>query len=139
MRITEEFLIFWGELRGGQKMLIAAAAGVIAVALIGGWATSFRAWRETRSLETEANHAKEDAKAALEKAANIAQEKLEAERKLAELEAKIDGRETELEKEHLESLDARGEYERTLRNRRGDNPSAEQLCAELAALGYPCS
>ena len=138
MRITEELSIFWGELSGGQKMLIAAIEGIIALTLIGGWATTFRVWRETQALETEANHAKQDAKAALEKAAKIAREKLEAERKLAELEAKIDGKETELEKAHIETLDARSEYDRALRNKRGDDPSPEQLCAELAALGYPC-
>lgn len=138
MRITEEFTIFWNELAGGQKFLLIAAAAVVSLVLISGWATSFSTWNETRKLEREANHAKADAKDALEKAAKIAREKIAAERKLAELEAMIDGKETEAEKAHLDALDARAEYERSLRERRGDDPSTEQLCAELAALGYAC-
>lgn len=94
---------------------------------------------EVRRLERDANHAKEEAKEHLAQAAKIAREKLELERKLAEIEAKRDAKVTETEKAHIDTLDALADYDRALRNGRSDNPSTEQLCGELAALGYPCS
>lgn len=138
MRLSEEAKIFWDQLTGGQKAVIVGVILIAVAAFIYSTASSISTSVEIRKYEREANTAKRDAEDALKIAKKIATEKLEIEKKLAELEAKRDGKQTELEKAKIETLDARADYERALRERRGDNPSSEQLCAELAALGYPC-
>lgn len=93
---------------------------------------------EVRKLERQANTAKRDAETALKRAADIALEKLEAERKLAELQRTRDAKEKEANEAEIKTLDARNDYIRVLRERRTDSPTADQLCLELAAAGYPC-
>ncbi|MEW6361707.1 MAG: hypothetical protein AB1477_06255 [Acidobacteriota bacterium] len=103
-----------------------------------GWLAALRQGRETEALERQAAEAKRDALLNLEKAAEIARERAELERRILILEAKRDAKISELEKAAIEAADARLAYDRALRDRRGDEPDAIQLCTELAALGYAC-
>ena len=138
MTIGENLGNFWSDLLGGQKLLVIFAAVLLFAAIGSGWWSWFQTSMEVRKFEREAAVAKLDAENALKIAADIGKEKLEKERQLAEVEAKRDGKVTELEKAKIETLDARAEYNRAVREQRTDNPSAEQLCRELAALGHPC-
>lgn len=122
-----------------QKLVLGGIGVLLLLIAFTGWVDSCSTSREVRRLEREANAAKRDAEKHLATAAKIAREKLEMERKLTEIEAKRDAKITEAEAAQIETLDARSEYLRALRERRGDDPSTEQLCAELRALGYPCS
>ena len=129
----------WEGMTPLQKAAVAGIPLVLALILAAGWIRSASLYFEVRRYEREANAAKRDAKKYLEQAAAIGREKLEAERRLAELEAKRDAKITEAEAANLKTLDARAEHERAVRERRTDDPSTEQLCNELAALGYHCS
>lgn len=129
----------WEGMTLKQKIVAAVIPVVLAAFILTGWIRSGQLYFETRRLEREANAAKRDAADALKKAADIAKEKLEVERKLAAIEEKRNVKEQEAKDATLRTLDARSDYVRTLRERRTDNPSTEQLCSELRALGYPCS
>lgn len=138
MTIGENIGSFWDELSGWQKAGVSAVGFLIVFVIVGiSWdAVSTRL--EVRQYEQQAAKAKAQANIALATAAKIAREKVELERTIAELEAKRDGKVEEYEKAKIDSSNARAEYLRSVREPRGDNPSAEQLCAELAAAGYPC-
>ena len=138
MTIGENIGQFWTDLSLGHKLLVILTGLLIAAAIVVAGYGWVQAKLEVRKFEKEAAAAKQDAVVALEAAKKIAQEKLEVERKLAETEAKRDAKVTQLEQARIDTLDARRDYERDLREQRGDNPSPEQLCLELAALGYPC-
>lgn len=138
MTLGENISEFWYDLSGLQKIGIATVGVMLGLMLIYGMLTSIWSGYEIRQLEREANEAKLEATAALEQAVQIAKEKKLAELKLAEVETKRNAKQPELDKAVREAGDARAEYERVVRERRRDNPSADQLCAELAALGYPC-
>lgn len=138
MRLTEEAQIFWRELTGGQKLLLILAGLLIAITLASGWIGWVRTSFEVRRHERDATVAKREAEDALKLAAKIAKDKLELERTLTQIEAKRDEKNKQLNQAHLETLDARSDYERALREQRGDDPSTDELCAELAALGYAC-
>lgn len=129
----------WEGMTWKQKVAAAVIPLVLAAVVLTGWIRSAQLYFEIRQLERQANTAKREAEDALAKAAKIAREKLEAERKLAELEARRDAKITEAEKAHIDTIDAQLELDRALRERRTDNPGTEQLCSELRALGYPCS
>lgn len=94
---------------------------------------------QVRRYEREANSAKREAENALKIAADIAKEKLEFELKLAAVEEKRNAKEQQAHEANIKTLDARDDYVRALRERRTDSPGTDQLCLELAALGYPCS
>jgi hypothetical protein len=138
MRVSEEIKIFWNQLTGMQQVKLVAPVVIILGLLVCASLSSLSAWAEVRRYEREAARAKQEAKEHLDRAAKIALEKLEVEKTLAELEAKRDGKQTEAERVHIEVINARAEYVRAVRERRGDDPSSEQLCTELRALGYPC-
>lgn len=121
-----------------QRRVLLAVVFIALLLLMSGWLNGLRIGRELKAYERQAADAKTDAKAALDKATQIAREKLAAERQLAELEAERDGKQTEEETARIAALDARADYDRAVREQRTDDPSAEQLCAELAALGYAC-
>ncbi len=128
----------WVDLSASQKF-IGLVMGFAMVAIVfGSIVDSYRSRQEIKVFENQAIEAKRDAQAALESAAKIAKEKVEQEKRLAETEAKRDGKVREVEAAAIAAVNDRLELERVRRERRGDNPSPEQLCAELAALGYPC-
>lgn len=128
----------WEQLARRQKIYIGCAAVLLVV--ITGYAIVERARMsaEVKKFERDAIIAKGEAQAALESAAKIAREKVEQEKQLAEVEAKRDGKINEVEAAKVRNASDRLELNRARRERRGDNPSPEQLCGELAALGYPC-
>lgn len=138
MNITEVIREAWYSLSTGRRIILALVAlvivGMFAASTIGG----LRAWSQTRVLEAQAVKAKREAQDALNKAAQIAREKLALEKQIAQIEVKRDAKEKEANDAHIKTLDARADYDRTLRESRGDNPDRDQLCAELDALGYPC-
>jgi len=139
MRITEEFSIFWQELRAGQKVLIAAAAAALFIAGISGWASSMSAWAETRRAERDAAHANAAAAEKLKKAAAIAAKVKQREDALAVEEERLNEKYKELSNARRVSGDAQRDYDRTRQQPRTDGPTGESVCAELAALGYSCS
>jgi hypothetical protein len=136
--LIEALKDFWTQLGGFQKLVVVFITVFLVVLL--GWLAiqNAAAWNETRKLEREAKIAKDEAKKHLEIAAKIAREKVELEKKLSELEATIDVKNKEAHQATANTADARLEYERTLRERRTDDPGADELCLELAALGYAC-
>ncbi len=129
----------WEQLASRQKIYIAAAAILLVAFIAYGLVDRFRLYSEVRQYEREAVIAKAEASTALEAAAKIAREKVEQEKKLAEIEVKRDGKITEVEAAKVRVIDDRLELNRAVRERRTDNPTPQQLCTELAALGIPCS
>lgn len=138
MRIREELGIFGEQLSGWQQGVLVGVVVLVIFTMVSGWGSSFSAWNENRKLEREIARQKAEMQQHLDNANKIAREKVEAEKKLAITEAQRDGKQTEAEQAAIATFDDRLEYERALRERRGDNPTVEQQCAELAALGYPC-
>lgn len=121
-----------------QKTAVFGFVLVLTVVGIGSVFESVNTRLELRQAERAKIAAERDVKAALEIAAKAAKEKVEAEKRLAELEVKRDGKVTEVEAARVDALAERTELNRIKRESRGDNPSPEQLCDELAALGYTC-
>ena len=137
--MTDSYTTFkWEQLARRQKIYIFAAVVLFTVLIGYGLVDRYRLHSEVRQFERDAKIAKAEAVVALEAAAKIAKEKVEHEKKLAEVEAKRDGKVTEVEAAKVAVANDRLELNRVRRERRGDNPSPEQLCDELAALGYPC-
>jgi len=128
----------WAGLTNSQRRIALAVLFIVLLVAMSGWLAALRQGRETEALERRAAEAKRDALRNLEKAAEIARSRAELERRILILEAKRDAKVSELEKAAIEAADARLEYDRALRDRRGDDPDAAELCSELAALGYPC-
>jgi hypothetical protein len=128
----------WEQLASRQKIYIAAAAVLIIGIAIWAGVDKYQSWQSVRQYEQAATTAKREAADALLNAEKIAREKVEVEKKLAETEGKRDVKRKEEFEAKARSADARLEYNRALRERRGDNPTVAQLCAELAALGHPC-
>ncbi len=138
MNITEVIREAWYTLSPGRRVVVVAIVALLAGLMVSGWVDSFRSWQQIRVFERQAIAGKRDAADALARAAKIAREKLALEQQLAKLEIIRDEKQKQANDAHIKTLDARADYDRALREQRGDNPSPEQLCAELAALGYPC-
>lgn len=136
--MRDELIQIWNSLTLTKRLAIIGLFVAVILIAAGGWLDSLRSYNRVRQLEREAARAEREAKAALEQAAKIAREKIEVEKKLTELEVKRDAKSREAAEAHKQTLDARLDYERALRNSRGDSPSTDELCRELAALGYPC-
>lgn len=138
MNIRDVIRESWFTLTFKQRVI----STVITLGLIVLVATSFYgwfgSWNAIRKLEREKTAANRDAEDALKKAADIARQKIEVDKQLAEVEVKRDEKITEIEKKRVEDAANTVELNRVVRERRTDNPSPEQLCAELAAAGYPC-
>lgn len=138
MRISEELSIFWGELRLGQKAVLVFAGLLIASVLISGWISSVQSWSEIRRLENEAAEAKAEADAAVKAAIAIGEEKKKLEVKISSLEEQRNAKQPALDNAMRDADAAAADWERARREQRKDNPSTDELCAELAELGYPC-
>ena len=128
----------WADLSAAQKFVMVALIVMALGAIAMSWWNTFQTWGELRVFESQKIEAQREAKAALEVAAKIAREKVEAEKKIVQLEVKRDEKITEVEAARVRVIDDRLELNRVRRERRGDNPTPQQLCAELAELGYPC-
>jgi hypothetical protein len=111
---------------------------VIAGLTVSGWIDSAVSWSKVRRAESRAETAERDRDEALRNAARIAADIRAREEALKQVEAKRDEKQIEADKAHRNTLDARAEYDRAVREQRPDTPGTDELCAELAALGYPC-
>lgn len=131
MTIREVIKEAWFDLTGGQRVVVTVITLVLAIVMLSGWISSLRAEYRVRQAESTANRA-------LKKAADIAAEILKREKALAKIEEKRDEKQKELDAVAANTNSDRAEYDRAVREPRTDNVSAEQLCAELADLGYPC-
>lgn len=137
--MTDSIESFEWEQRAKRQKIYMAAAFVVLLAVIGyGLIDRYRLNAEIAVVEGQKIAAERGAQAALQTAEKVAREKVEVEKQLAEKESKRDGKVTEVEAAKVKVLDDRLELNRALRSKRGDNPSAGQVCAELDALGIPC-
>lgn len=128
----------WFTLTVKQRVVTSLVTLVIIIVCATSFYNWFGSWSELRKLESEKIAAKRDAEDALKKAADIARQKIAVDKQLAEVEVKRDGKVTEVEKARVDDAANTVELNRSVRERRTDNPSPEQLCDELAAAGYPC-
>ncbi|MEQ1643755.1 MAG: hypothetical protein ABL959_09955 [Pyrinomonadaceae bacterium] len=138
--MTDSYTTFrWEQLARRQKIYIVAAVVLLTGLIVYGLVDRYRLHSEVRQFERDAKIAKGEAVVALEAAEKLARKVVEQEKQLAEKEAKRDGKVNEVEAAKVKVASDRLELNRVRRERRGDNPSPEQLCTELDALGYPCS
>lgn len=131
MTIREVIKEAWFDLTNGQRICVMVVSLVLIIVLLSGWISSIKSEIAVRRAEATANRA-------LKKAADIAAEILKREKELAKTEAKRDEKQKELDAAAGNVDRDRAEYDRAVNEPRTDNPSAEQLCRELAELGYPC-
>ncbi len=138
MTIREYIADLWADLTAKQKAVVAGTIALVLVLMFSGWFDSLWSSAKVRQAEREAAQAKRDATAALERAANIANEIKRREEALSKVENNRDAKQLEVNSATEATNSARADYERAVRESRPDAPSTDQLCAELAALGYPC-
>jgi HAMP domain-containing protein len=138
MTIIEHVRFLWVELTGTQKLIAAGLALVLAFAAISGWVDSAWSYAKVRKLENQAEKDKRDAAEKLAAAAKIAADIKVRELALEKIEAKRNEKQTEVGRAAENTNSDRGAYERAVRDARPDTPSADELCRELAGLGYPC-
>lgn len=120
------------------KIWIAAAGLLIAVMAIGWGFDKYQSWQSIKVYEKARIDAERDAQAALTVAADIAAENVKVKKQLAEKEIERGGKAAEVKNAEIKVYNDRLELNRVRRERRGDNPSPEQLCGELEALGIRC-
>jgi hypothetical protein len=128
----------WADLSASQKFIAIALVVLMIGALAASWLNTFQTWNTVRQYENQAIKADREKVEALEKVAKIAGELKKREEDVAKDEAKRDEQKVEVKKGAVVIDRDRAEYERAVRERRTDSPSTDQLCRELAALGYPC-
>lgn len=138
MNIREVIREAWFSLTPGRRWVVVAIVALLAGLMVSGWVDSLRAWQQIRVFEREAAAAKRTAAEKIEAAAKIATEIRKREAELDKLEVKRNEKQKELDKAAGNVSRDRAEYDRAVRESRPDAPSTEQLCDELAALGYPC-
>jgi len=138
MNIREALREAWHSLGMPQRIWLAVIVVLIVVMSVVSGVGYFRAWSQVHALEKDAAKNKQIAKTALDRVSQLELDKIQVQKQLAETEAKINVKSKEASDAELKTLSARDEYYRTLRESRTDDPSTEQLCSELSALGYPC-
>lgn len=138
MNIREALREAWSTLSLGKRAWLAAVVTCVFAMCVVSAIGNLRAWGQIRALEKDAKLNKQIAKTALDRASQLELEKIQVQKQFAEMEAKTNAKSKEAADAELKTLNARDEYYRTLRESRTDDPSTEQLCSELAALGYPC-
>lgn len=121
----------WYDLSVAQRVVVTVLVLALGGVMLSGWISSVSSYIEVRRAEKKAD-------AALKKAADIAGAVLKKEKELAKTEEKIYEKQKELDAAATHTARARAEYDRVRVSPRTDEPSPEQLCAELAELGYPC-
>ena len=120
------------------KIWIAAAGLLIAVMAIGWGFDKYQSRQSIKVYEKARIDAERDAQAALTVAADVAAENVKVKKQLAEKEIERGGKAAEVKNAEIKVYNDRLELNRARRERRGDNPSPAQLCAELDALGISC-
>lgn len=138
MTIREEFGLFLKELTGRQKAVVVGVIALVLILMVAAFVDSAMSLSKARQFEREAEKAHRDAGQALERASKIAAEIKVREKALDQVKEKRDAKQMELDKAAKDTFDARADYDRAVREQRPGTPSTEQLCGELAQLGYPC-
>lgn len=121
----------WDQMANRQRAFAIIAIVLIGLLMISGWVDSYGSYRSRRESEKQAS-------AALKKAAEIASQIAKREKELEKLEVKRDEKNKELDSSAADVRRDRDDYDRAVRDQRADQPTAEQLCRELDALGYSC-
>lgn len=136
----------WALLSGWQKAVIALVlvsiiigGGALAVGNLIGWGRVAIAEWKASAAEARAAAAEQRMNDSIAKAAEIASKLREMEKDLARKEGQRDEKQTEVDAANKRVSDDRANYNRAVSEPRTDNPSTDQLCVELAALGYPCT
>lgn len=138
MKLTDSIKLFWEQQTGKQKLVVIGIGTIILALIFSGWIDSAYSLYQVRKAERAADNARFESNQALEKASKIAAEIRQKEFELKELEKKRDVEKSKLDKVHRETADARDDYDRAVREPIGTTPSTDELCADLAKLGYPC-
>jgi flagellar biosynthesis/type III secretory pathway M-ring protein FliF/YscJ len=138
MNFRETAKIVWSASTTKERYAIVAGIALVVVLIVSGWVDSIISNYKVRKAESAAAVAKVQASESLRKASVIAENLAKKESELKDLEAKINVRKKELDNAHQQTSDAQRDYDRAVREPVGNAPSSEQLCAELAAIGYPC-
>jgi Flp pilus assembly protein TadB len=123
----------------GQRRIVAGLALFMLAIAITGWIDAFRARQSANQYLREADQARREAKTALKAAAEIATKIKAAEKQLVELEEKRNEEFQKYDRGAGNVRDLRDRYDAARRERVGpDAANADELCGELAGLGYPC-
>lgn len=138
MNIREMLKLGWEQTTTKQKWIVGGIATLILLLMFSGWIDSAVSFYRVRKAERAAEKARFESKQALEKASKIAAEIRQKEFELKELEKKRDVEKKKLDTAKRETADARADYDRAVREPVATTPSADELCADLAKLGYPC-
>lgn len=138
MTFSENLRNFWFGLTLSSRVLIAASLMAFSVGLVAAVYKAVTVSIEVRKYEREANNAKRDAEAAVAAAVKIAEEKKKLEIKISALEERRNEKQLKVDQAMRDADDAVADWERTRRLERTDDPGTDQLCTELAELGYPC-
>lgn len=138
MTIIDSITLLWEQQSAKQKWLIGVVCSAVLLLMVSGWADSAYSNFKVRRAERAAEKAKWEANGAIEKASKIASEIREREVEVRELEAKRDVKKTELDKSKQATNNAQSDYDRAVREPISETPSTDELCSELAKLGYPC-
>ncbi|MGE0367203.1 MAG: hypothetical protein AB7Q00_15865 [Phycisphaerales bacterium] len=138
MTFSENLRNFWFGLTLSSRVLIAASLMAFSVGLVAAVYKAVTVSFEVRKYEREANNAKRDAEAAVAAAVKIAEEKKKLEIKISALEERRNEKQLKVDQAMRDADDAVADWERTRRLERTDDPGTDQLCTELAELGYPC-
>ena len=131
MKFTEILRDAWDQMANRQRAFLLVAALLVSLLMISGWADSYGSYRSRKAAEKAASDA-------LERAAKIASQIAKREKEVKALEEKRDEKNKELDTSAADVRRDRDVYDRAVAEPRTDQPTAEQLCRELDALGYSC-
>lgn len=136
--IREALSDLWADMSAAQKFVGIALALLVAAVIVGSWWNTFQAWSEIRVYERQAAKANQEKAAALELAAKVANTIRIREEELKKIEVKRNEKLGEVKDLADDAARDRAEYERAVRERLREVPSTDELCRQLAALGYGC-
>lgn len=136
-RITHGIQELWDRLSNNQRRVMIAAAFAVLVIMISGWLSSMAVTRELKQAERDAKVAAAEKQDAIDAAAAIAKKVEAAETEIKRLEEQRNEATERLEAAGRDADAARAGYDDAIRSVRG-TITREQLCAELAELGYAC-
>ena len=138
MKIQDILTLAWEQMTSKQQWLIRALAIIVIVALLMFGFDSCYSNFKVGVAEREQGKFQREAQESLENANKLAKLLKQATDKLKILEEKQNETNTELGKRHQQTVDAQRDYDRVVRQPISKTPSTDELCRQLADLGYPC-